>query len=105
MARDVVVVVVGAAYYTEILQNEFILTHYYAVKHVIHYATKIQSVMAHSSFLSFVFGQNCLSSGLRRRSNFHDFAVCVGVGRRTRYPWTAALAETSNPVEAVDVER
>ena len=51
MYDDRVAVVVGAAYYTEILQNEFILTHYYAVKHVIHYATKIQSVMAQSSLL------------------------------------------------------
>ena len=33
---EVVVVIVGPAYFTDIFPNEFILTHYYALKNVIH---------------------------------------------------------------------
>ena len=71
------VVVVGAAYHTILFSvtiNIYILI-------TINYRDTINHG-ERASFLSFHFCGEHFSSELRRRSDIHDFAVCVGVRQR-----------------------
>ena len=98
----VVVVVVGAAYCTDIFPQRTHINTFLCSET----CNSINGYYATNNHGTIFFLELCRSWEilLRRRSDIHDFAVCLGVGRQTfLHLKTAALAETSNPFEAINV--